>query len=65
MQRSGLRNLVITFRLEGMKTYPKGRVCEGEDCSVILSIYNDDTICAKCHHDIDIMELPTTVGQYL
>ena len=48
-----------------MKTYPKGRVCEGEDCSVILSIYNDDEICATCHEAIDIRELPNTIGPFL
>jgi len=44
---------------------PKGRICESKDCKVVLSIYNDDTICAKCYGAIPLENLPTNVGKYL
>ena len=37
------------------KTYPFGRVCEGEDCSARLSVYNPDHLCARCD-DADRLE---------
>ena len=37
------------------KTYPFGRVCEGEGCTARLSIYNADHLCAKCD-DVDRLE---------
>ena len=30
------------------KTFPAGRVCEGEDCTARLSVYNPDHLCASC-----------------
>lgn len=44
---------------------PKDRVCESEDCKVVLSIYNDTTICAKCEKKIPLMDLPVGSGKYL
>ena len=38
----------IYYRPKIMKQYPKGRVCGGEGCSAVLSIYNPDHVCAKC-----------------
>ena len=37
------------------KTFPFGRVCEGDDCTVRLSVYNPDHLCAKCD-DADRLE---------
>ncbi len=44
---------------------PKGRVCESEDCNVLLSVYNDDTICAKCYEAIPVDDRTILVGKYL
>ena len=30
------------------ETYPAGRVCEVKDCTTLLSIYNEDELCARC-----------------
>lgn len=48
-----------------MKTYPKGRVCATKGCRVVLSIYNDDEICAQCEDAVPLMTKPTHVGKYL
>ena len=41
--------------MKKQKTYPAGRICEGEDCAARLSIYNADHLCARCE-DIDRLE---------
>lgn len=43
------------------KTYPKGRVCESEGCSTILSIYNDDSACAACWEAIPVEDLAKAI----
>ena len=35
-------------RLRRQKTYPFGRICEAKGCTVRLSIYNQDELCAYC-----------------
>ena len=35
-------------RLRRQKTYPFGRVCEAKGCTVRLSVYNRDHLCAHC-----------------
>jgi hypothetical protein len=32
---------------------------------VILSIFNDDEICAQCQDAVEIETLPTHVGKYI
>ena len=34
--------------MKKQKTSPAGRTCEGKDCSVRLSVYNPDHLCARC-----------------
>ena len=36
------------FRTKVQKRYPQGRICGGEDCSTVLSVYNSDHVCARC-----------------
>lgn len=36
------------FRVKVQKRYPKGRICDGDSCSAVLSIYNSDHLCARC-----------------
>jgi len=36
---------------------PKGRVCETEDCGHLLSIYNHDTVCARCSVRFSVLVL--------
>ena len=36
------------YRMRVQKRYEKGRICGGEDCSVVLSIYNADHLCSLC-----------------
>jgi len=55
----------ITARRAPQKQYPAGRVCESDDCTTVLSVYNDDTICACCFEKIPLERLPTTVGRFL
>ena len=35
-------------RLRRQKTYSVGRICEAKGCTVRLSIYNQDHLCAHC-----------------
>ena len=49
------------------KSYPAGRICAGRRCTVRLSIYNPDHLCAKCdeipmvdEHALDPWSRPTT-----
>ena len=28
--------------------FPKGRVCAGDNCNTVLSIYNSDHLCSRC-----------------
>ena len=42
-------------RLRRQKPYPFGRVCEAKGCTVRLSIYNQDHLCARCD-ETDRME---------
>ncbi len=44
---------------------PKGRICESEDCTAVLSIYNDEDICAQCHGATPLWNLPAGVGRFL
>ena len=44
----------MTQYLKHQKSYPSGRICESPGCSTILSIYNDDEICAKCEDDLSL-----------
>ena len=30
------------------KVYPKGRICDGDKCTAVLSIYNGDHLCSSC-----------------
>ena len=36
------------YRTKRQKTYPSGRVCEATTCTVRLSQYNRDHLCARC-----------------
>jgi WhiB family redox-sensing transcriptional regulator len=45
-----LRETPIT-RVRPQKRNPVERVCSAKDCSTILSIYNEDPICARCGGD--------------
>ena len=36
------------YRPRRPKVFPAGRICSGEECAVILSTYNPDTVCARC-----------------
>ena len=35
-------------RIVPPKQHPFGRVCEAKNCTVRLSIYNQDHLCARC-----------------
>ena len=59
-----MRTMPVTGR-GVQKRYPAGRVCETKDCTTILSVYNDDSICAHCFEAIPLADLPTTVGRFL
>ena len=48
--KSQLREAPIT-RMRLQKRDPAERVCSAKDCSTILSIYNEDPICAQCGGD--------------
>lgn len=48
--KSQLREAPIT-RVRPQKRNPAERVCSAKDCSTILSIYNEDPICAQCGGD--------------
>ena len=37
-----------------MKSYPKGRICESKRCTTILSMYNQDHICAPCEENLTL-----------
>jgi hypothetical protein len=43
----------------------KGRICASKECGVLLSIFNDDEVCASCYKKIDLRDLPLTMGAYL
>lgn len=45
--KSQLREAPIT-RMRPQKRNPAKRVCSAKGCSTILSIYNEDLICARC-----------------
>ena len=45
--KSQLREAPIT-RMRSQKRNPAKRVCSAKGCSTILSIYNEDPICAQC-----------------
>jgi hypothetical protein len=45
--------------------FPVGRICEGDGCSRVLSVYNDDDICARCYAATPLEHLPTTMGRFL
>tara|TARA_Y100000758_G_C15943911_1_gene383392 strand:+ start:228 stop:392 length:165 start_codon:yes stop_codon:yes gene_type:complete len=47
------------------KTYGENRICEGKGCRVILSKYNDDTICGVCQQAVDLSLISTNVGKYV
>lgn len=50
----------------GTRRYDPGRVCEADGCSVLLSVFNADDVCAQCHKAIDLMDLPDAhAGAYL
>ena len=36
------------YRVKRPETYPTGRVCTAKGCTVILSVYNGEPICARC-----------------
>lgn len=63
--RFSANNTFPDSRIRRNKVKPKGRICETEDCKVVLSIYNDNTICAGCHTIIPLENLPTNIGRYL
>ena len=33
------------------KHHPKGTVCEGKNCTTLISVYNPDHICSLCDQD--------------
>jgi len=53
------------FRTTLPKRHPAGRVCETENCTTVLSVYNSDDVCHACYEKIPLTKLPTTVGRYL
>ena len=32
-------------------SHPKGTVCEGKNCTTLISVYNPDHICSLCDQD--------------
>ena len=53
------------FRTTVPKRYPAGRVCDTDDCTTILSVYNDDTVCHRCYEAIPVDELPPVLMSQL
>ena len=43
-------------RLKLTKRSPAGRICEGKKCTVRLSVYNRDELCASCE-EADRLEM--------
>lgn len=40
------------------KAAKKGRICGRDDCTVVLSVYNDQAICSKCWDATPLNERP-------
>ena len=63
-----MRTMPVAVPVTGrgvQKRYPAGRVCTTKRCTTILSVYNEDSICARCFETIPLDDLPTTVGRFL
>ncbi len=48
-----------------MTVKSKGRICESKDCEIVLSIYNDKKICAKCKKQIPLTQRDSYMAKYL
>ena len=44
----------VTQYVRRQKFYPVGRICESPGCTTILSIYNQDHICAPCEGNLSL-----------
>jgi hypothetical protein len=43
---------------------PKGRVCEKEGCTTILSRYNRGKICWPCYETLPLLQRPYSVADW-
>ena len=55
-------NIVTITRDQRGRPYtgrqPAGRICESGGCTVVLSVYNGDTICHRCYEALPVEERP-------